>query len=174
MRETTFVAQKRISILRHAKAEPGDGMDDHARRLSPRGVADAARLGEFLKSKHLSPDYVLCSTAVRTRETLGQLTLQVPTTLSQRLYLANPGEIFTLLQEADESVQHLLVIGHNPGLHSLVALLADRYQRAADEELLTLKFPTSAYVSMAMPCTQWRALTPHTGFLDTLAIGSQL
>ena len=164
---------RRLSILRHAKAEEGDG-DDLARKLNERGLQDAARMGDFLKEKNWLPDLVLCSTARRTRQTLGQLKVTIPTILASRAYLASAGEWMHLVQEADDTAQHILIVGHNPGLHQLTVTLAGEYLYRDDEQVITTKFPTCTFVSLELPIKRWRELSPASGKLDLLAVGSKL
>ena len=61
---------RRLILTRHAKSDWDDPMlDDHDRPLNKRGQRSAAELGEWLHSRGYEPDEVLCSTALRTRET---------------------------------------------------------------------------------------------------------
>jgi len=68
---------------------------------------------------------VLCSPSRRTRETLEAVlerTGYVEQRLEERIYEAAPGTLAALLDEHRE-VERLLVVGHNPGLEQLVALM---------------------------------------------------
>jgi phosphohistidine phosphatase SixA len=117
---------RQLILLRHAHAEPASaGQADLDRPLSPVGLAEAEAAGRWLASQGLSPDRVLCSPSRRTRETL-EAVLAVIGYAEQRLedaiYEATPGTLIGLLQEQDE-VERLLLVGHNPGLERLVALL---------------------------------------------------
>ena len=59
-----------LTLLRHAKAEPGGpGMADEFRKLSDRGRVDAAKMGRHMAERGVRPDLILCSSSVRTRET---------------------------------------------------------------------------------------------------------
>src|SRR5262249_38604130 len=107
--------------------EPPDNYaEDFDRPLSRRGRGDAEAAGRWLAAAGLIPDQVLCSAAVRTRETWLGVSVavgQVPVTYEQSLYLSNAVEAFELVQEPDASVATLLVIGHNPTMSVLSALL---------------------------------------------------
>ena len=163
---------RRLSILRHAKTEEGTG-DDAARALTPRGLADAKALSTHLKKQDWLPEYILCSTARRARETLQALDVTIATELSMRAYLASPGELLSLIQGIDNAVQHLLLIGHNPGLHSLVVSLAETYKDEAAEDLLALKFPTSAFASLEIPAARWNDIAFGRGTLDRFVVGGK-
>jgi phosphohistidine phosphatase SixA len=117
---------RQVILLRHAHAEPASaGQADLDRPLSPVGLAEAEAAGRWLAGQGLQPDRVLCSPARRTRETL-EAVLAVTGYAEQRLedaiYAATPGTLIGLLQEQNE-VERLLLVGHNPGLERLVALL---------------------------------------------------
>ena len=60
---------KTLILMRHSKAEEGPGKPDHDRELSDRGLRDARAAGAWLREEGLVPDLVICSTAVRTRQT---------------------------------------------------------------------------------------------------------
>ena len=117
---------RELILLRHAHAEPAaNGQADIDRPLSPHGLAEAEAAGRWLLEQKLIPDRVLCSPARRSRETLEAVlerTGYVEQRLEERIYEAAPGTLAGLLDEHRE-VERLLVVGHNPGLEQLVALM---------------------------------------------------
>ncbi len=117
---------RELILLRHAHAEPADnGQADIDRPLSPHGLAEAEAAGRWLLEQRLVPDRVLCSPARRTRETLEAvlaLTGYVEQRLEERIYEATPGTLAALVDEHRE-VERLLLVGHNPGLEQLLALM---------------------------------------------------
>ena len=117
---------RELILLRHAHAEPAaPGQADIDRPLSAQGLAEAEAAGRWLLAQGLVPDCVLCSPARRARETL-EAVLQVAGYVEQRLeqaiYEATPGTLIGLLQEHRE-VERLMLVGHNPGMERLGALL---------------------------------------------------
>lgn len=117
---------RELILLRHAHAElPMPGQADFDRPLSSMGLAEAEAAGRWLRGRGFHPDRVLCSPARRTRETL-DLVLPEPTGIDCRLepaiYEATPGILLALV-DVHRDVDRLLVVGHNPGLEQLVALL---------------------------------------------------
>ena len=117
---------RELILLRHAHAEPAEnGLADIDRPLSPHGLAEAEAAGRWLLEQRLVPDRVLCSPARRTRETLEAvlgLTGYVEQRLDERVYDATPGTLAALVDE-QRDVERLLLVGHNPGLEQLVALM---------------------------------------------------
>jgi len=57
-----------LLLIRHAKAE-SHSFDDSGRVLTEKGVAQAQRVGEFLKENDFVPDLTLASPLVRARQT---------------------------------------------------------------------------------------------------------
>jgi phosphohistidine phosphatase len=143
----------RLHLLRHAKSAADDSIDDSDRPLSRRG-RDAARLiGEGLPAAIGPVDLVLCSAALRTRQTavlvLAGFAGPPRILFEDTLYLAAPAALLRRLRRLDEACDTVLVIGHNPGLHDLAVSLAatdsPRYRALAEG-----KFPTTARASFAI------------------------
>ena len=117
---------RELILLRHAHAEPAAADQvDLDRPLSSEGLAEAEAAGRWLKEHQLVPDRVLCSPSRRTRETM-EAVLAAVGYVDQRLddgvYDASPGSLMTLVDQ-HRDVDRLLLVGHNPGLERLSALL---------------------------------------------------
>jgi len=156
---------RRLLLLRHAKAEPGKpGQDDHDRALAARGRRDAECMGEAMSKRGLAPEQVLCSSAQRTRETLDRILPHLPSgltlTLDKGLYLASAEEILARVALVDARVRCLLVVGHNPGIAALAERLSGKRGSAAATRLRR-KFPTGALAEIAVDSARWRDLTPE-------------
>lgn len=111
---------RRIIFLRHGEAETHGPEGDKSRRLTKAGQGAVLRLGQELRARGLSPDLILASDAVRTVETLegvvrGGGFIGVPFKKLGILYLAEVDTILDRLYEVEDSVNTLLLIGHNPG-----------------------------------------------------------
>ena len=120
---------KKLTLLRHAKAVPAlPGMDDHARMLNGRGRAAAAQVG--VETAGARPDLVLCSDAVRTRETWEILShtwdVLPPVLFEGALYLAEADVLLGRLRQVAPDIGHVWLIGHNPGLEELAGDLSGR------------------------------------------------
>ncbi len=146
---------KTLYILRHAKAEPEGHDGDAERPLMKRGQKAAAAMGEYLAGLKPPPRLVLCSTSLRTRETLDAIlpTLKpTPQTLFENaLYLAGANHLLDRLQRLPEQTESVLLIGHNPGLHQLAASLASEAGKLAEG------FPTAALAVLRISGA-WSAL----------------
>jgi phosphohistidine phosphatase SixA len=139
---------RELILLRHAHAEPASiGQADLDRPLSTIGMAEAERAGKWLTENNLLPDCVVSSPSRRTRETLEAvlgITGYVEQKLEDRVYDATPGTLAELIDD-HRDVDRLMVVGHNPGLEQLVALMADgrtgEYRGMAPGGVAVLQFP---------------------------------
>lgn len=149
-----------LHLLRHAKSSWKDDVEDRERPLNRRGREAARLVGQHLPATAGAIDLVLCSSAVRTRETLNLVlagfTPRPRCVIEDGLYLADRDELIERLQQLAESQVNVLVIGHNPGLHELAVALAEPDSPRV-RALTTGKFPTAARVSLCV-ATRWAAL----------------
>ena len=163
---------KRLLLLRHGKAE-GAASDDRKRALIPRGKTDSARIGSFLREDAYIPDTVLCSNAIRTRQTLDavlpELQAKPAVKYLAELYLAEPELVLSLIRKSSDQVQTLLIIGHNPGLEQCaLALAAVPLEKKLRKryDVMDEKFPTCALAVIDFEVERWRDVTPGRGDLD--------
>jgi len=117
-----------LVLLRHAKSSWRDSeLGDRDRPLNARGDR-AGRLLAAYFARQPPPDLVLCSSALRTRETFAHIaraySAPPPVLMEDGLYLADARAIMQRIEAVPDSVEFLLVIGHNPGLHELASMLA--------------------------------------------------
>lgn len=115
-----------LILLRHAHAESAStGQADLDRPLSAEGLAEAEAAGRWLAEQKLVPDCVLCSPARRARETL-EAVLATVGYIDQRIepsiYQASPGTLVSLA-DGHGDADRLMLVGHNPGLEQLAALM---------------------------------------------------
>lgn len=143
---------RQLILLRHAHAESATaGEGDLARALSETGRREAEAAGAWLRAHALMPERVLCSPALRARQTLAGLGLPAEVMLREEpgIYEATPG---TLAELADghRDVARLLVVGHNPGLEQLVALLhsgrSGHYRGMPPGAIAVLEFAADAAI----------------------------
>jgi phosphohistidine phosphatase len=118
-----------LILLRHAEAVPIETPgDDQQRPLSTRGEQEAQAAGRWLAAHGVRPDRVLCSPTRRTDETarlaLAAMTGAPPPQAAAEIYDASPGELLALLDQHAETGT-LMLVGHNPGIERLVALLVE-------------------------------------------------
>ncbi len=151
---------KMLHLLRHAKSSVKEEVEDHERPLSRRGHDAAGRVGRHLPTMAGTLDLVLCSTALRTRETLdlvlAEFSPRPRSVFEDELYLASCERLMDRLRRLDDAEVNVLLIGHNPGLHELAVALAEE-NSANFRALASGKFPTGAYASFHVPA-RWSVL----------------
>lgn len=156
-----------LLLLRHAKSDRTQAVsEDYARPLNERGREAAVRVGQWMKKHHLQPEWVICSPAERTRETLALLRahLAIPDTLidyDDRAYLATAETLLAAMARCPRDMSTILVIGHNPGLEQLLEYLCGRpLPRSSKDKLLA----TATLAQITLP-DDWHALPPRAGKL---------
>jgi phosphohistidine phosphatase len=122
-----------LVLLRHAKAETPTDDPDFDRRLTERGVTDADAAGAWLSDERIRPDLVLCSPAARTRQTWQGVSIAIAQAqqgggspevrYDKGLYLGGRTEVFDLLRTVPDAVRTVLLVGHNPTMSEVSALL---------------------------------------------------
>lgn len=162
---------RKLYLMRHAKAaDTGDR--DKDRPLSPRGITTAQEVGVQLRDAGIQ--HVLCSTSVRTRQTLNHLGLRspdgspVPTEYMAALYLGSAETIRQRIGEIDDEVTGLLVVAHSPGIPMLAAELAwDGSHSSADA--ITCNYPTASVSAFTIDGT-WSELAERVATTTLLEV----
>lgn len=133
-----------LLLMRHAKAvDFASGRTDHQRALAEHGQHQARWMGGQLQSSGLLPDFALCSTAVRTQQTLAGLGLACPVDYQPSVYQARAETILEEIQLVPEEVSVLIVVGHAPGIPSLAHELAAEDSEQAALTEISSRFPTA-------------------------------
>lgn len=160
-----------LILFRHAKSSWDDAsLKDFERPLNVRGRQAAPRMGRYLATVGHTPDLILCSSAVRTRETaklaLAKLEGAPLPKFMDGLYLAEAERIMDVIRTTPGSIQKLMLIGHNPGLQDLAIDLIGRAS-VSDMRRLQTKLPTAAVVVIKFACLSWRDVASNTGDLES-------
>lgn len=123
---------KMLLLIRHAEAGWGDfGQADVERLLTERGVQQAHAIVRNINDEALIPDVIFSSTAKRTAMTAQILAAGISFPVEQviwrnELYLAEAELLFSVAQQADDHIQSLAIIAHNPGLSELADRLLSK------------------------------------------------
>jgi len=153
---------KTIFVIRHAKSSwENAGLNDFDRPLNERGKRDAPRMGKRLKERSIHPDLMLTSpakrawsTCKRIAETLGYPKGNIQT--EQNLYHADEDEILSVVQKIPETVNNLMIFGHNPGLTDFVNSLSPK-----DNYIDNV--PTCGVVSFKFNVKSWQEVNFQKG-----------
>jgi phosphohistidine phosphatase len=164
-----------LYLLRHAKSSWDDpGRPDRDRPLAPRGVRAGERMARHLSEAGVTPQLVLCSAAVRARQTLELVRPALggaEVRMEDDLYAAPAGQLLARLHAVPEAVADVLLVGHNPGLQDLALELA---ARGAALPELAAKFPTGALATLRIRDAAWAELDDGDAELTALAVPRRL
>lgn len=157
-----------LFILRHGKASDDVDTDFH-RPLTPKGQKQASEKGALLKQRLPFIDTILCSAAIRTRETLEYARLDTSQSnifIKKELYLCNPEVLLAHINQIGHGTS-ALIIGHNPGIHQFAYdFLPIRHQhRSEQEDALAVSFPKCALAEFHFSCNDWSKVNWHQGSL---------
>ena len=151
-----------LYVLRHAKSDwsAAYGGVDHERPLNARGLDAARTMGRKLADRQAVPDRILCSSAVRTRQTI-ELAVEAgawnrSTILERSLYLASPGTAIDLLRDQSDEAHSILLVGHQPTCAELVRRLT------GDDPP---RFVTAAAACVHLDIASWSEIEPYRGRL---------
>jgi phosphohistidine phosphatase len=153
-----------LVLLRHAKSSWADpSLPDYDRPLNARGREAASVVGRRLRRGGPLPDLVLCSSAMRTRQTLQLLELPEGTEviIEDRLYGAPAHDLVSRVRQVPVRYGTILMIGHNPGIEDLARTLDQNRLASVD------KFPTAAVAVLRFAVEAWEEITAEAGQLDT-------
>jgi phosphohistidine phosphatase len=147
---------KRLTLVRHSKSDWSlPGQQDWDRALNKRGQRDAPEMARRLRARKLKPDAILSSPAVRALATATIMARELkiaPSIVRQdeRLYLAGPADMLTVIRELGGNARHLMVFGHNPGITEFANRLSagDRIDN----------MPTSAVFTATFAIADWSEL----------------
>jgi phosphohistidine phosphatase len=160
---------KTVWLLRHAKSSWDDtALSDQDRPLAPRGHKAAKRIRRFVSENGVRPELVLCSAALRARSTLDLILpgLGAPRVeIDGDIYLATADALLLRLRSLEPAVSRVMLVGHNPGLHDLICLLAPPGPEA---------LPTGALAELRLEIDDWRATAPGGATLDRLIVPRSL
>lgn len=139
---------KTLFLVRHAKSSWADpGMSDYDRPLNQRGLRDAPQMGLHLKNSGIFPELIICSTAIRARQTLEHLNLGIENTVFEnRIYEASAETLLEIIQSIENSYTSAMLIGHNPGMTWLATDLSGRRIE---------NLPTCAVARISLKTDKW-------------------
>ncbi len=165
----------RLVLLRHAKAEHSAG-SDAARPLALAGRRQASAVGAALAEDGLAPDHVLCSSALRTRQTwdlvrtgLGPAGQDCRVEVSDEVYDAGVPDLLRLLRAVPDGAATVLVVGHEPAMSHLAVSLAGPTSSPDVVERVRHGVPTASW-SLLEPAVPWAEMATRSARLVALRI----
>lgn len=150
---------KTLYILRHAKSSWVDfSQDDFDRTLDARGEHDLPLMGAELKKLGVNPDYIISSSALRAITTAKGLANSLgfdasKIDLQPNTYESSAEEMLKSIKTVPDSVDQLMIVGHNPSVSYLVSDLANDWLN---------KFSTCGCYAIQFENDSWKEIVNGT------------
>jgi phosphohistidine phosphatase len=153
-----------LTLFRHAKTESDSPTGhDFDRVLTGRGRDDATKMGAEMRRLGLAFDLVLASPARRSAETVERAALLSPR-FDERIYDASAKQLLGIVQEADDGVDRLMMVGHNPGFELLASHLTGK----------EFEMSAGSLAEIELPIDRWRDAEGGSGRLARLIDPNEL
>ncbi len=166
---------KRVYLLRHAKSSWDDPtLRDRERPLAPRGRKAAKRMARWTRKHAVRPQLVVCSSAVRARETLSRMLpgLGDPAVwVEVTLYAASAETLLDRIRALPDEVDDAMLVGHNPGIMDLVLLLA---RPGALRDRASDNVPTGALALLELDAGHWPDVSAGSATLKRFVVPREL
>lgn len=149
-----------LYIARHAKSSWKDpSLFDHERPLNKRGKKDAPMIGKILQAKGVMPDMIISSPAKRAKKTANILAKEINYPKEnikeeKDIYEASVSDLLGILEQLDDSLQKVMIVGHNPSFTALANYLSPKYFD---------NIPTTGVVAISFPCSSWKEIERNSG-----------
>ena len=149
---------RRLVVLRHAKsAWDSDAQGDHDRPLNKRGKRDAPQVGARIAELGWVPQRVISSDAKRTKQTWERMAEafepEPDAVFTNNLYAAGFAEVKKVVGKVEDSVDTLMIVGHNPGWEQVVEVLSGEGMRLT----------TCNAVLLSVKADSWKAAMGRSG-----------
>jgi phosphohistidine phosphatase len=161
---------RELILIRHTKSSWGNlTLPDLDRPLKKDRIDDAKNMAKKLKDLKLNPDHIICSPALRTRQTAEYFCAKLNYDFDKihyekRLYESSAEDYLEVICETDKKIKTLVVIGHNPAITNF----ANQFLQAEIDELPTTGIAwfecesTNWEIDKHTPCKLRYLLTPKT------------
>ena len=148
---------KNLYLIRHAKSDWSDeSKSDFERSLNQRGQKAIFTMSNALKERKVMPDLILSSSAERAKLTAIGLAKEIgytgKTKYIDALYMAEPIDVISIIQEIKDKYDNVFIVGHNPETTELTDLMLDDYID---------NVPTLGIVALQLPIKHWKKFKPE-------------
>lgn len=161
---------KKLSLLRHAKSDWQDpAMRDFDRPLNDKGKRVSRAMGHWAASQKLRFDHIIASPAVRVNETLNEFIIgygkRYNIEWERKIYLASSATILDVVRDTSDEHDHILVVGHNPGLEDIIFDLVPD-DGSPHRDMVEKKYPTGAYAGLSIDVQHWADISKSPARFD--------
>lgn len=150
---------KTLLLIRHAKSDWEDpSLQDFDRPLNERGKRDAPAMAQRLLDKDIAIDAFISSPAKRAKKTAGIFANaygidKEAILFFDELYLAPPSVFYNVISRTDNTLNHIAVFAHNPGISDF----ANELTNARVDDL-----PTCGIFAVSAETDDWATFSTAT------------
>tara|TARA_B100000212_G_scaffold37554_1_gene24317 strand:+ start:592 stop:1074 length:483 start_codon:yes stop_codon:yes gene_type:complete len=141
---------KHLILIRHAKAEYGYFNDDFNRDLTDKGIEESNIIANQILIKKLNPDLIISSGAKRALHTCKIISKIIKYSknikIDDNIYNTNYINLLETIKNIDNSINSLMIFGHNPSLFDLTKYFC--------KQSINI-FPTCSTVSISFETKNW-------------------
>ncbi|MEJ6982298.1 histidine phosphatase family protein [Pedobacter sp. P351] len=151
---------KQLLLIRHAKSDwSNSGLSDFERPLNKRGNKDAPVMADRLLNKHLIPQAIISSPALRALTTAKYFAevFNIDKKEIQKepaIYEASPNTLLSIVNGLDNKFDFIALFGHNPGITNFAISLCDTN---------IYDMPTCGVILIEFPFDDWKLISKNTG-----------
>lgn len=153
---------KELILIRHAKSSWSNPLlDDFERPLNKRGKKNAPFMAKVLRQKGLTPDLIISSPSIRTKQTLDyfiqEFDYKGEIIFEESIYEAPFENLLKVIKNIDDKYKTIFLFGHNPGLNDIVDFLIGNFEE---------NIPTSGVLKLNFDIKKWENLKEKIGILE--------
>ncbi len=144
---------KRVFIARHTtKDREAINEYDYDIELTPEGIEKANKMAKFLSSKNITMDLIVASPAIRTKHTAEIFAKELNYTktimLNEVLYMAFVNELIETITYTYDTVDNMLIVGHNPSLTALAVTLVGFKEKFEEGAVMQIDFDCNSWIDI--------------------------
>jgi len=138
---------KNLILVRHAKSDWPEDMEDFDRPLADKGLQDALKMSKFLKSQNVLIDRFVSSPAVRALSTckVFNQTYRLDLTTNDKLYNPSENNFNSVIYDLDDQVNSVALFSHNNGISNFANYITDHI----------FHFSTCGVAGFEIDCNSW-------------------
>ena len=138
---------KKLILVRHAKSDWPEEMEDFDRPLADKGLQDALKMSKFLKSQNILIDQFVSSPAVRALSTckVFNQTYRLDLTTNDKLYNPSENNFNSVIYDLDDQVNSVALFSHNNGISNFANYITDNI----------FHFSTCGVAGFEIDCNSW-------------------
>ena len=142
---------KTLYLVRHARSSRDDpGVADRDRPLEDRGKRDARRMGKRLARRHVEPDLILSSPALRALRTAQIMAKELgykrkDIVVDDRLYARRADVLLNVIRKLGDRSKRVMLFGHNPELTDLAHRFSNDITHLPTAAVAKFKFDSKSW-----------------------------